>query len=223
MFFSLSLSLKMIFFDFHHHKRNNPNGIFNLKIGETLPHCYFSIGIHPQEIDENWEEKFDKIKATSKHKNCLALGECGLDGLINIDETLQKEVFKQHILWANEINKPIIIHCVKRFSDLIPFQKIAKTPLIIHGFNKKKIIAEEMLKHGFYLSFGKSVLHSLSLQAILKEIPTEKIFLETDDADFNIEELYLKTAEIKGITIENLQEKILENGSKIFAQKLWQE
>lgn len=68
-----------------------------------------------------------------------------------------------------------------------------------------------MLKHGFYLSFGKSVLHSLSLQSILKEFPLEKMFLETDDANFNIEELYQKTAEIKGISIENLHNKILKN------------
>jgi TatD DNase family protein len=75
----------------------------------------------------------------------------------------------------------------------------------------KKTIADEMLKHGFYLSFGKSVLHSLSLQSILKEFPLEKMFLETDDANFNIEELYQKTAEIKGISIENLHNKILKN------------
>lgn len=209
----------MIFFDFHHHKRNIPNGIYNSQIEEILPSSYFSIGLHPHEIDENWEEKFQKIKTISQHLNCLAIGECGLDGNIKVDEVLQKEVFRQQILWANETQKPIIIHCVKRFSDLIPFQKIAKTPLIIHGFNKKKSIAEEMLKYGFYLSFGKSVLHSLSLQAILKEIPTEKIFLETDDADFNIEELYQKVSEIKGMGKEMLQEKITENANRIFAQK----
>ncbi len=64
---------------------------------------------------------------------------------------------------------------------------------------RKKAIADEMLKHGFYLSFGKSVLHNLSLQTTLKEIPLEKIFLETDEADFNLTELYQKTAEIKEI------------------------
>lgn len=201
----------MILFDFHHHNRENTYGIYNLEPKEIVTEKKFSVGIHPKDIDENWEENFEKIKEISLLPNCVAIGECGLDGLIPVNENLQKEVFEKHILWANQINKPVIIHCVKRFSEIIPFQKIAEIPLVIHGFNKKKTIADEMLKHGFYLSFGKSVLHSLSLQSILKEFPLEKMFLETDDANFNIEELYQKTAEIKGISIENLHNKILKN------------
>ena len=201
----------MILFDFHHHNRENTYGIYNLEPKEIVTEKKFSVGIHPKDIDENWEENFEKIKEISLLPNCVAIGECGLDGLIPVNENLQKEVFEKHILWANQINKPVIIHCVKRFSEIIPFQKIAEIPLVIHGFNKKKTIADEMLRHGFYLSFGKSVLHSLSLQSILKEFPLEKIFLETDDANFNIEELYQKTAEIKGISIENLHNKILKN------------
>ena len=201
----------MILFDFHHHNRENTYGIYNLEPKEIVIEKKFSVGIHPKDIDENWEENFEKIKEISLLPNCVAIGECGLDGLISVNENLQKEVFERHILWANQINKPVIIHCVKRFSEILPFQKIAEIPLVIHGFNKKKTIADEMLRHGFYLSFGKSVLHSLSLQSILKEFPLEKIFLETDDANFNIEELYQKTVEIKGISIENLHNKILKN------------
>ena len=201
----------MIFFDFHHHKSHNSYGIYNLHQEEILPENYFSIGIHPKDIDGNWQENLEKVKEISQQQNCAAIGECGLDALINIDENLQKKVFEAQILWANEINKPVIIHCVKRFQELIPFQKLAKVPLIIHGFNKKKAIADEMLKHGFYLSFGKSVLHSVSLQAIVKDFPLEKMFLETDDADFDIAELYQKVAELKEISLGKLQKQISNN------------
>ena len=201
----------MIFFDFHHHKSNNSYGIYNLHQEEILPENYFSIGIHPKDIDGNWQENLEKVKEISQQQNCAAIGECGLDALINIDENLQKKVFEAQILWANEINKPMIIHCVKRFQELIPFQKLAKVPLIIHGFNKKKALADEMLKHGFYLSFGKSVLHNVSLQAIVKDFPLEKMFLETDDADFDIAELYQKVAELKEISLGKLQKQISNN------------
>ena len=201
----------MIFFDFHHHKSHNSYGIYNLHQEEILPENYFSIGIHPKDIDGNWQENLEKVKEISQQQNCAAIGECGLDALINIDENLQKKVFEAQILWANEIQKPVIIHCVRKFQELIPFQKIAKIPMIIHGFNKKKAIADEMLKHGFYLSFGKSVLHSVSLQAIVKDFPLEKMFLETDDADFDIQNLYQKAAEFKGISVEKLQEQISKN------------
>ena len=201
----------MIFFDFHHHKSHNSYGIYNLHQEEILPENYFSIGIHPKYIDGNWQENLEKVKEISQQQNCAAIGECGLDALINIDENLQKKVFEAQILWANEINKPMIIHCVKRFQELIPFQKLAKVPLIIHGFNKRKSVADEMLKHGFYLSFGKSVLHSVSLQAIVKDFPLEKMFLETDDADFDIAELYQKVAELKEISLGKLQKQISNN------------
>jgi TatD DNase family protein len=201
----------MIFFDFHHHKSHNSYGIYNLHQEEILPENYFSVGIHPKDIDGNWQENLEKVKEISQQQNCVAIGECGLDALINIDENLQKKIFEAQILWANEINKPMIIHCVKRFQELIPFQKLAKVPLIIHGFNKKKAIADEMLKHGFYLSFGKSVLHSVSLQAIVKDFPLEKMFLETDDADFDIAELYQKVAELKEISLGKLQKQISNN------------
>lgn len=201
----------MNLFNFHHHNLGNFYGIYNLDLGENVPESYFSVGIHPKDIDENWEKHFEALKKISFLDNCLAIGECGLDALIDIDENLQKKVFEKQILWANEIQKPVIIHCVKRFQELIPFQKLAEVPLIIHGFNKKKSVADEMLKHGFFLSFGKSVLYNLSLQSILKEIPIDKIFLETDDTDFDIAELYQKVSEIKEISLEELQKKISEN------------
>ena len=201
----------MNLFNFHHHTLGNFYGIYNLELGENVPESYFSVGIHPKNIDENWEKHFEAFKKISLQDNCLAIGECGLDALIDIDANLQKTVFERQILWANEIQKPVIIHCVKWFQELIPFQKLAEVPLIIHGFNKKKSVADEMLKHGFFLSFGKSVLYNLSLQSILKEIPIDKIFLETDDADFDIAELYQKVSEIKEISLEELQKKISEN------------
>ena len=201
----------MNLFNFHHHNLVNFYGIYNLDLGENVPESYFSVGIHPKDIDENWQKHFEAFKKISLQDNCLAIGECGLDALIDIDANLQKTVFERQILWANEIQKPVIIHCVKWFQELIPFQKLAEVPLIIHGFNKKKSVTDEMLKHGFFLSFGKSVLYNLSLQSILKEIPIDKIFLETDDTDFDIAELYQKVSEIKEISLEELQKKISEN------------
>lgn len=206
----------MQLFDFHHHQKGK-FGIYNLEPNENIPEERFSAGIHPKDIDDNFEHYFSELKKISSSKNCLAIGECGLDGIINIDEKLQENVFGKQILWANEIRKPIIIHCVRRFSELLKFKKIAEVPMIIHGFNKKKTIAQEMQNHGFYLSFGKAVLQNVSLQQIIKDFPLEKLFLETDAADFDIEILYQKVSELKNISIENLHSQILENLKKIIS------
>lgn len=205
----------MTYFDFHHHHIQRENGIYNLRFNETVPFGLFSAGIHPNDAGRNIPNQFDWLEEISKHKNCVAIGECGLDGLIDVNNSIQEDVFNRQIELANERNKPLIIHCVRRFSQLIPLKKKAKVPMIVHGFNKRKTVGEELQKHQFYLSFGKTVLHHVNLQQFVKDFPLEKLFLETDDDDFNLQELYQKVAELKGITIEELQEKMKEN-LKIF-------
>ncbi len=204
----------MDFFDFHHHHPNK-KGIYNLHFSEGIRPELYSVGLHPMDIDENWEKHWERIQEISQHPNCVAIGECGLDALVQTDLKRQKEIFKQHILWANKIQKPVIIHCVRLFSELLAFSKIAKTPLIVHGFNKKESIAQSLLEKGFYLSFGKASLHRLSLQKNLREIPLDKLFLETDDDHFNIQMLYEKVAEIKNISVHQLQKAIDYNQQKI--------
>ena len=205
------LFLRMTYFDFHHHRLEKETGIYNLGFRESIPKGFFSAGIHPHFSAENIDQKFDWLQKISKHKNCLAIGECGLDGLINIDDEMQEEVFQRQIEFANEISKPLIIHCVKRFSQLLQFRKIAKVPMIVHGFNKRKTIGDDLLKNGFCLSFGKSVLYNVNLQDFLKDFPTEKLYLETDSSNFEIKELYQKVADLKKISLEDLTQKIKEN------------
>ncbi|MFC5874824.1 TatD DNase family protein [Chryseobacterium arachidis] len=201
----------MDFFDFHHHKKNVRNGIYNLDIEQIPPDFPFSIGIHPKDIDvNNIDGQFGWMQSMM-FKNCFAIGECGLDSFVEIDQKIQEEVFLKQIKIANEIKKPVIIHCVRKFYEVISFKKYAEQPMIIHGFNKKESIAKDLLKNNFYLSFGKAVLYNLSLQNTLKITPLNKFFLETDNDDFNIEELYLKAAEIKGISLEDLNKQIVEN------------
>lgn len=205
----------MDFFDFHHHKRNTDSGIYNLKFGENPPEHMYSAGIHPHDIQtENIGFQINWLKSVI-NENCLAIGECGLDGLISIEQKIQEEVFEKQIDISNELKKPLIIHCVRKYYEVISFRKTAKQPMIIHGFNKKQSIADDLIKNNFYLSFGKAVLYNLSLQNTLKSVPLDKIFLETDDEDFNIEELYLKVSELKRISPENLSGQILENLEKI--------
>ena len=199
-----------MFFDFHHHFRGRECGIYNLDFTEEIPENYFSVGLHPNKIDENYRQ----------HPNCLAIGECGLDGLVSVDENLQEQIFEQQILWANEIQKPVIVHCVRRFSQLLRFQKIAKVPLIVHGFNKKKETAEELLSKGFYLSFGKALLYNLSLQKTARDIPLDRIFLETDTAEEPIDEVYLKLAEIKEMPIEALKTEIYKNVQQVLKYEI---
>lgn len=201
----------MSFFDFHHHHRDHRAGIYNLIYGEDIPLGFFSAGLHPNLLPLISDDHLRWLREVARHERCVAIGECGLDGLLDTEDVLQEKLFKLQIKLANECQKPIIIHCVKRFSRLVYFKNDIKVPAIIHGFNKKKSVAEDLQKHEFYLSFGKAVLQNVNLQELVKTFPEEKIFLETDTAEFDLNLLYEKTAELKNLKVEELHDQIKKN------------
>lgn len=201
----------MEFFDFHHHKKIMPNGIYNLGLGADPVNFPYSVGIHPKDIDPSAIEDQFRWLESNITADCFAVGECGLDSFAETDMKIQEDVFLRQIRFANEIKKPVIIHCIRKFYEVISFKKYAGQPMIIHGFNKKQSIADDLLRHNFYLSFGKALLYNLSLQNTFKTTPADRIFLETDNEDFKIGELYGKASELRGISTEKMNEQILEN------------
>ena len=205
--------------DIHHHFLGR-KGIYNLDLGEDVPQIPFSVGLHPKDIDENTERYLDRVRDVSKNPLCWAVGECGLDSLVGVPISEQERVFEAQILWANEVYKPVIVHCVRRFSELLRFSKIAKTPIIVHGFNKKKNIADELLKKGFYLSLGKLLLYNGNLQQLAKDLPLNRIFLETDVWGGEVSQIYDKLARLRNIPIEFLQEQLKKNIKEVFGQEI---
>ncbi|QCX53193.1 TatD family hydrolase [Elizabethkingia sp. JS20170427COW] len=208
-------------FDFHHHHlRENYSGIYNKTDISSYFSGFFSIGIHPKYISENWKERWAILQEEIKHKNCLTIGECGLDAFSESPLALQMEVFRTQIQFAEQLNKPLTIHCVRRYNEVIQACKGIKVPKIIHGFNKRESIAQELIRHEFYLSFGASLLNHLSLQNIFKLLPEDKIVLETDTADISIIEIYKKAAELRNLSLEEMESLINHNLNTIFKCKI---
>ncbi|MBS1548718.1 MAG: TatD family hydrolase [Bacteroidetes bacterium] len=201
----------MFFFDFHHHHRQNTFGIYNLNPKETPTENSFSVGIHPKNIGNNWLDNFQEIKTLAQNKHCVAIGECGLDKLVGVDFSLQKKVFLEHIQLANQIGKPLVIHCVRAYSEVVALCKKSTYAVVIHAFNKNQSVAQELLRHGFYLSFGKALLHNVSLHHVVKETPLDKMVLETDAATIDLQMIYEKVADLKSISLDELQRQINKN------------
>lgn len=179
----------------------------------------YSIGVHPWFIDKDIiDEQLALVENYGQLKNVKAIGEIGLDKLKEPDFKTQELVFLAQIRIAERLNKPVIIHAVKSFNELIGIQKIVrpKIPMIIHGFNKKTEIALELIKKGFNLSFGSGLLSDVTLCNTLKQIPINQLFFETDDSDYSITDIYKKAAEILEMEIQKLEELIYENYLSIF-------
>jgi len=163
------------------------------------------------------KEELAEMKIASNQKNVLAIGECGLDRICTTDFKLQERVFIEQILWANEIAKPLIIHCVKANQEsLILLKEYNRTsPVIFHGFNNKLETANKILDQGHYLSFGKHIFNPV-IESVFSKISLEKIFLETDDSDIGIDAIYKQAAKIKNISREQLSLQIKKNLDCIF-------
>ena len=180
----------------------------------------YSIGIHPWYIYENrLETDLETIKQKLQLDKCLALGECGLDKRIEIPLDLQISVFKQQLELVKETQKPIVLHCVAAYDEVIAIKKEMKieNPMIIHGFSKNEKVAQSLLKNGFYLSFGKYLLRNPDLEKVFTFAPENQILLETDTIEESIYQVYEKAAAIKGISVEEMKTIVFTNFSTIFS------
>lgn len=183
----------------------------------------YSFGIHPWKIDNNVNEILQEMDTISRNRRCIAIGECGLDKLIDVDFELQQKIFREQIQIANEVEKPLIIHCVKAFNELTSCLKKMnnKVPVIIHGFNNNQNIADDLLKHGYILSFGKALMTPDSnASEIIKHVGRKNFFLETDDSDVSIRDIYKRTSEVLGIEELILQEQLKHNYQRIFREEI---
>ncbi len=209
----------------HSEKQANEQIIYNLIIPETeeelerfpteLPKSWLSAGIHPWYISANNQKlQLEKLTQLAHYQDIKFIGECGLDRLKGSPLPLQENIFIKQIRIAEEVKKPMIIHCVKCFNELISIKKIVrpKVPMIVHGFNNNVEIAKSLLERGFYLSFGAALMNDESNAAkVLQQIPLEKLFLETDDKAISIQDIYQKASFLLNISLNTLKDVIFAN------------
>lgn len=205
----------MKFIDIHTHNKSEETAyaIFNSN-GEPTTGCA-SVGIHPWDVDNNWEERFRTIKELAKAPDITAIGECGIDRAHSgAGLELQTEVFRAHITLSEELKKPLIIHCVKAFDNIIALHKECKPQQawIIHGFRGKPQQAEQLTRAGLYLSLGE---HFNAESA--KVIPADKLFIESDESSLPINEIYNSVAQARNMSLEELILQI-ETNARIFRQ-----
>ncbi|SEO28996.1 TatD DNase family protein [Flavobacterium sp. CF108] len=216
----------MEFFNFHTHQFTNQSNIVELvnqypqEFDSAI--LFYSIGIHPWHIKESQIDlELKIIEDKLQSDNCLAIGECGLDKRIEIPLELQILVFEKQLALAEKYKKPVVIHCVAAFQEVTAIKKKLKisVPMIIHGFSKNKQLAEQLIKDGFYISFGKYLLRNPDLKTVFQNIPNDRFFLETDTIEEGIKQVYDLASEYKNITIKELQDIISSNFAEVFGRK----
>ena len=216
----------MYYFNLHTHIYTNQDNVLELvnqypqEFTDTIPN--YSIGIHPWFIvEDRIEADLAIIESKLKESNCLAVGECGLDKRIEVPFALQQTVFERQLLLAEQYQKPVVIHCVAAFQELIAIKNRLKisVPFIIHGFSKNEQVAKELLANGCYLSFGKYLLRMPQLESVFCAMPNDQFFLETDTDEQTIQEVYDLAAQYKGLSVLQIQELVNANFRKVFGSQ----
>ncbi len=180
-----------------------------------------SLGLHPWHVHKtNIEWALAQIK--NNHTQIIAIGECGLDRAIQTPIELQLATFYQQIELAVQYNLPVIVHCVKAYSDFAAIAKqFPNVKFILHGFSGNEEILEMLLAFkNVYFSVGKYLFNPASnASLVIGKIPSTQLFLETDTSKYFIDEVYKKAAQILAIEETVLKNQIFDNFANIFKAK----
>lgn len=195
----------------HHTSAAPAIGIKNSGTTPTGNGTPCSVGIHPWHITPAWEEDMLAVRRAAVASNVAAIGECGIDKL-NSPATIEQqiEVLAAHARLAEEVQKPLILHCVKGQQEITALhrQTTAKQAWIIHGFRGKPTQALQLLHEGFFLSYGAH-FNPDSLIAT----PADRLFIESDTSDSDIEEIYRRIATYRGLSVDELATAIARNAA----------
>lgn len=187
-------------FDFHTHNGQAEAGCAVINVPDRvlfLPCSFkpeegklYSAGLHPM-LDGDWEKAWQGLRELVDQPAVAALGECGLDKRSGHPMEEQCRYLALQMELADRLHLPLILHCVRAWDELLVVHRAHPSPMprVVHGFRGKPELAAELLKEGFFLSFGPTY----NAEA-LRLCPQAKRFMETDDSGWTISQVAEKQA-----------------------------
>ena len=181
---------------------------------------WISAGFHPWHIGNiDLDAACHWLTQMALQEQTLAIGEAGLDKVVEVDWETQLIAFQHCIHISEQYEKPLVIHCVRAYNEIIALKKKSKAvqPWIFHGFGKSPEAANMALKAGCYLSFGSGLVRENShAPAALRHTPPDRYFLENDISGIPIETIYARAAEILGKDVAEVQAQVAKNVKSVF-------
>lgn len=215
------------YIDIHVHGGKPAPGIFIIetlmaheaRLPERTDGCAFTYGIHPWFLTEqNHSQHLSLVEKTTVHPEVIAIGEAGFDKLRGPSAELQTTVFEAQALLSEKLRKPLIIHCVRAWDELLASRKKLKPsmPWMIHGYRGKVKQAVQLLEKGFWLSIWFEYALRPESAELFASLPSDRIFLETDGADVNIMDIYEKVSRDMNIDVAKLKSQMISNYKTFF-------
>lgn len=181
-----------------------------------------SMGLHPWYLTEGQLEKnLGDLEAAASQSGVMAIGECGLDRVCDTPMPLQEKAFRCQLSLAEGLRKPVIVHCVRAYEDVLRIlrEERVSIPVIFHGFRRDAALAGRILASGHRLSFGRH-LSQPKVAEVFRSIPPERVFLETDDTEASIADVYALAAVATGFDLPALADGLWAHAVSVFGQDL---
>lgn len=202
---------------------------------EKYDFIYGTLGIHPCDCEELTEEDIQRIKSKCTHDKIVAVGEIGLDYYWDEpDREIQKKWFARQMELAKEIQLPMVIHSRDAAQDTITMMKehnAGEVGGVIHCYSYSRECARDFLEMGFYFGVGGVVTfqNGKKLKEVVEYLPMDRILTETDSPYLspvpnrgkrndsrNLPYVVQAIAEIKGLSVEAVQEICKENAYSLY-------
>lgn len=217
-----------LYYDCHTHHPQRDASIMALETLHVtndlvLPATPCTIGMHPWYIQmTTWQQDFERLASLAASPQVYAIGECGLDRNIDLPMSQQLVCFQQQIDLAQQLNKPLVVHCVRAYAEIVEIVKHygERCPkMVLHGFNKNKATFKQLENLSpLYFSFGAALaVPQYPALNVLDACPIDRVLMETDDqTNYTIEDIYQIAADAKGQSLESWQEQIAHNFQALF-------
>lgn len=193
-----------IILDIHtHHPAPQPEAVVSVSPDNFNPieGQLYSVGIHPWLTgDEIPDELWDKLEEAARHPQVVAIGECGIDLVKGGPLYKQMLVMKRQVELAEEVGKPLVIHCVHAHDIVIGLKKDLNPTQnwLVHGFRGKPSIARMFVDAGIWLSFGDR-FNDQSVGVV----PSGMLLAETDEAEVTIEDVITRLSVLSGRDVKS--------------------
>lgn len=206
---------------------------FNFDLSQKYDYIYFAAGFHPENLEGANLDDLKIIEKFCKNKKCVAIGEIGLDyHWMNSSKQEQKDFFEAQLELANRLDLPVIVHDREAHGDTLDILKKHKPKGVLHCFSGSKEMAKEIIKLGMYIGLNGVVTFPNARKSleVVKEIPLERLVLETDcpylapvpmrgkrnDSSY-IAYTAEKIAQVLNIDTQELINITNENGKRLFS------
>ncbi len=210
----------------------------NMLASKFPENCFPMMGLHPGSVDENWKKKLQTIEKELFTNDYIAVGEIGIDLYWSKEfEEAQKEVFRQQVIWAKELQKPIVIHAREAFDEIFEIiDELNDDRLtgIFHCFTGTLDQANHVIGYGgFKMGLGGVLTYKKAgLDKVIENVEMKHLVLETDSPYLpptphrgkRNESSYLlhvaeKLADVHQVTLQQVAQMTTQNAQEIFNWK----